>query len=96
MCGAKIYYEAKDGKTARRIEKIKVLQARKKKMAAQAIAAQRKSRNHRLFKLGAIVEKTLERNITDEDIGKFETFLTGQERCGKQLSKVVNNDCDAD
>ena len=78
------------------IEKLKMMQARKRKMAAQAITAERKARNHRLFKLGEIVERILGRDITDEDIRKFETFLTEQEQCDKQLSRVMNTDCNYD
>lgn len=78
------------------IEKLKMMQARKRKMAAQAITAERKARNHRLFKLGEIVEQILGRDITDEDIRKFETFLTEQEQCDKQLSRVMNKDCNYD
>lgn len=78
------------------IEKLKMMQARKRKMAAQAITAERKARNHRLFKLGEIVERILGRDITDEDIRKFETFLTEQEQCDKQLSRVTNKDCNYD
>lgn len=78
------------------IEKLKMMQARKRKMAAQAITAERKARNHRLFKLGEIVERILGRDITDEDIRKFETFLTAQEQCDKQLSRVMNKDCNYD
>ncbi len=78
------------------IEKLKMMQARKRKMAAQAITAERKARNHRLFKLGEIVERILGRDITDEDIRKFETFLTEQEQCDKQLSRVMNKDCNYD
>lgn len=78
------------------IEELKMMQARKRKMAAQAITAERKTRNYRLFKLGEIVERVLERNITNEDIGKFETFLTGQEQCDKRLSRVMNKDCNYD
>lgn len=78
------------------IEELKMMQARKRKMVAQAITAERKARNHRLFKLGEIVERVLERNITNEDIGKFETFLTEQEQCDKRLSRVMNKDCNYD
>ena len=78
------------------IEELKMMQARKRKMAAQAITAERKARNHRLFKLGEIVERVLERNITNEDIGKFETFLTEQEQCDKRLSRVMKKDCNYD
>ena len=78
------------------IEELKMMQARKQKMAAHAITAERKARNHRLFKLGEIVERVLERNITNEDIGKFETFLTEQEQCDKRLSRVMNKDCNYD
>ena len=78
------------------IEELKMMQARKRKMAAQAITAERKARNHRLFKLGEIVERILGRDITDEDIRKFETFLTEQEQCDKQLSRVMNKDCNYD
>lgn len=78
------------------IEELKMMQARKRKMAAQAITAERKTRNYRLFKLGEIVERVLERNITNEDIGKFETFLTEQEQCDKRLSRVMNKDCNYD
>lgn len=78
------------------IEELKMMQARKRKMAAQAITAERKARNHHLFKLGEIVERVLERNITNEDIGKFETFLTEQEQCDKRLSRVMNKDCNYD
>lgn len=78
------------------IEELKMMQARKRKMAAQAITAERKARNHRLFKLGEIVERVLERSITNEDIGKFETFLTEQEQCDKRLSRVMNKDCNFD
>lgn len=77
-------------------EELKMIQARKRKMAAQAITAERKARNHRLFKLGEIVERILGRDITDEDIRKFETFLTEQEQCDKQLSRVMNKDCNYD
>ena len=49
-----------------------------------------------MFKLGEIVERVLERNITNEDIGKFETFLTEQEQCDKRLSRVMNKDCNYD
>lgn len=77
-------------------EELKMMQARKRKMAAQAITEERKARNHRLFKLGEIVERVLERNITNEDIGKFETFLTEQEQCDKRLSRVMNKDCNYD
>ena len=55
-------------------EELKMMQARKRKMAAQAITAERKARNHRLFKLGEIVERILGRDITDEDIIKFALF----------------------
>lgn len=65
-------------------------------MVALAITAERKARNHLLFKLGEIVERVLERNITNEDIGKFETFLTEQEQCDKRLSRVMNKDCNYD
>lgn len=78
------------------IEELKMMQARKRKMDAQAITAERKARNHRLFKLGEIVERVLERNITNEDIGKFETFLTEQEQCDKRLSRVMNKDSNYD
>lgn len=78
------------------IEELKMMQARKRKMTAQAITAERKTRNYRLFKLGEIVERVLERNITNEDIGKFETFLTEQEQCDKRLSRVMNKDCNYD
>jgi len=74
-------------------EELKMMQARKRKMAAQAITAERKARNHRLFKLGEIVERILGRDITDEDIIKFETFLTEQEQCDKRFSRVMNKDC---
>ncbi|WP_270512598.1 hypothetical protein [Holdemanella biformis] len=77
-------------------EELKMMQARKRKMAAQAITAERKARNHRLFKLGEIVERILGRDITDEDIIKFETFLTEQEQCDKQFSRVMNKDCNYD
>ena len=78
------------------IEELKMMQARKRKMAAQAITAERKARNHRLFKLGEIVERILGRDITDEDIIKFETFLTEQEQCDKRFSRVMNKDCNYD
>lgn len=78
------------------IEELKMMQARKRKMAAQAITAERKARNHRLFKLGEIVERILGRDITDEDIRKFETFLTEQEQYDKWLSRVMNKDCNYD
>ena len=78
------------------IEELKMMQARKRKMAAQAITAERKARNHRLFKLGEIVEQILGRDITDEDIRKFETFLTEQEQYDKWLSRVMNKDCNYD
>ena len=78
------------------IEELKMMQARKRKMAAQAITAERKARNHRLFKLGEIVERVLKRNITNEDIGKFETFLTEQEQYDKWLSREMNKDCNYD
>ena len=78
------------------IEELKMMQARKRKMAAQAITAERKARNHRLVILGEIVERGLERSITNEDIGKFETFLTEQEQCDKRLSRVMNKDCNFD
>ena len=77
-------------------EELKMMQARKRKMAAQAITAERKTRNHRLFKLGEIVERILGRDITDEDIIKFETFLTEQEQCDKRFSRVMNKDCNYD
>lgn len=77
-------------------EELKMMQARKRKMAAQAITAERKARNHRLFKLGEIVERILGRDITDEDIIKFETFLTEQEQCEKRFSRVMNKDCNYD
>lgn len=77
-------------------EELKMMQARKRKMVALAITAERKARNHLLFKLGEIVERVLERNITNEDIGKFETFLTEQEQCDKRLSRVMNKDCNYD
>lgn len=77
-------------------EELKMMQARKRKMAAQAITAERKARNHRLFKLGEIVEQILGRDITDEDIRKFETFLTEQEQYDKWLSRVMNKDCNYD
>lgn len=77
-------------------EDLKMMQARKRKMAAQAITAERKARNHRLFKLGEIVERILGRDITDEDIIKFETFLTEQEQCDKRFSRVMNKDCNYD
>lgn len=77
-------------------EELKMMQARKRKMAAQAITAERKARNHRLFKLGEIVERILGRDITDEDIIKFETFLTEQEQCDKRFSRVMNKDCNYD
>ena len=77
-------------------EELKMMQARKRKMAAQAITAERKARNHRLFKLGEIVERILGRDITDEDIIKFETFLTEQEQCDKRFSRVMNKDCNND
>ena len=78
------------------IEELKMMQARKRKMAAQAITAERKARNHRLFKLGEIVERILGRDITDEDIRKFETFLTEQEQYDKWLSREMNKDCNYD
>lgn len=78
------------------IEELKMMQARKRKMAAQVITAERKARNHRLFKLGEIVERVLKRNITNEDIGKFETFLTEQEQYDKWLSREMNKDCNYD
>lgn len=78
------------------IEELKMMQARKRKMSAQAITAERKARNHRLFKLGEIVERVLKRNITNEDIGKFETFLTEQEQYDKWLSREMNKDCNYD
>lgn len=78
------------------IEELKMMQARKRKMAAQAITAERKARNHRLFKLSEIVERVLKRNITNEDIGKFETFLTEQEQYDKWLSREMNKDCNYD
>lgn len=78
------------------IEELKMMQARKRKMAAQAITAERKARNHSLFKLGEIVERVLKRNITNEDIGKFETFLTEQEQYDKWLSREMNKDCNYD
>ena len=78
------------------IEELKMMQARKRKMAAQAITVERKARNHRLFKLGEIVERVLKRNITNEDIGKFETFLTEQEQYDKWLSREMNKDCNYD
>ena len=56
------------------IEELKMMQARKRKMAAQAITAERKARNHRLFKLGEIVERVLKRNITNEDIENLKLF----------------------
>ena len=77
-------------------EELKMMQARKRKMAAQAITAERKAWNHRLFKLGEIVERILGRDITDEDIRKFETFLTEQEQYDKWLSRVMNKDCNYD
>lgn len=77
-------------------EELKMMQARKRKMAAQAITAERKARNHRLFKLGEIVERILGRDITDEDIIKFETFLTEQEQYDKRFSRVMNKDCNYD
>ena len=77
-------------------EELKMMQARKRKMAAQAITAEREARNHRLFKLGEIVEQILGRDITDEDIRKFETFLTEQEQYDKWLSRVMNKDCNYD
>lgn len=77
-------------------EELKMMQARKRKMAAQAITAERKARNHRLFKLGEIVERILGRDITDEDIIKFEIFLTEQEQCDKRFSRVMNKDCNYD
>ena len=77
-------------------EELKMMQARKRKMAAQAITAERTARNHRLFKLGEIVERILGRDITDEDIRKFETFLTEQEQYDKWLSRVMNKDCNYD
>lgn len=77
-------------------EELKMMQARKRKMAAQAITAERKARNHRLFKLGEIVERILGRDITDEDIIKFETFLTEQGQCDKRFSRVMNKDCNYD
>lgn len=77
-------------------EELKMMQARKRKMAAQAITTERKARNHRLFKLGEIVERILGRDITDEDIRKFETFLTEQEQYDKWLSRVMNKDCNYD
>ena len=77
-------------------EELKMMQARKRKMAAQAITVERKARNHRLFKLGEIVERILGRDITDEDIRKFETFLTEQEQYDKWLSRVMNKDCNYD
>lgn len=77
-------------------EELKMMQARKRKMAAQAITAERKARNHRLFKLVEIVERILGRDITDEDIIKFETFLTEQEQCDKRFSRVMNKDCNYD
>lgn len=77
-------------------EELKMIQARKRKMAAQAITAERKARNYRLFKLGEIVEQILGRDITDEDIRKFETFLTEQEQYDKWLSRVMNKDCNYD
>ena len=77
-------------------EELKMMQARKRKMAAQAITAERKARNHRLFKLGEIVERILGIDITDEDIIKFETFLTEQEQCDKRFSRVMNKDCNYD
>lgn len=77
-------------------EELKMMQVRKRKMAAQAITVERKARNHRLFKLGEIVERILGRDITDEDIRKFETFLTEQEQYDKWLSRVMNKDCNYD
>lgn len=77
-------------------EELKMMQARKRKMAAQAITAERKARNHRLFKLGEIVEQILGRDITDEDIRKFENLLTEQEQYDKWLSRVMNKDYNYD
>lgn len=74
-------------------EKAKQRAAQLKKLERQQREIMKKERNHRLIRMGAIIEMVLERPTTDEDLKKLEKFLKDQERRGGYFSKAMEADC---
>ena len=74
------------------VEKIKIQQAQRQRLLAQANTADRKAHSHRLFEVGNIVEKILGRDIlTSEDLVRFENFLIEQENNDRSFSNAMNS-----
>ena len=78
-------------------EQQKKLAERKKQLQAEANAlekkqkeAERRSRNHRLIQIGAVVESVLGRSIEEEDPEKLRAFLIRQETNGRFFSRAMN------
>lgn len=72
------------------LDKLQILENRKKKLEAQVQNAKRKARNRKLFRLGLIIENLLDRPITDADLLRFETFLLAIEENNNYFSNTMN------
>lgn len=71
-------------------KKMEQLKARKRDLVARRSKEDRKKRTKRLIQLGGIVEKVLKRPTTDDDLNRFEKFLTAQEKRGSYFSTAMN------
>lgn len=72
------------------LDKLRILENRKKKLEAQMNNAERKLRNRKLFRLGLIIEKVLGRPIKDEDLKNLEIFLYKLEKNNNSFSTAMN------
>lgn len=77
------------------MEKAKQYQAQVKRLMQQQKAEERKKRNHILCQIGGVVEKVLERTLTEEDVLRLLNFLNQQERNGKYFTRAMEKSVNA-
>lgn len=82
--------DEKDEEIRKALEKVNQIKAKRKLLEKRQKEAERKARTHRLIVIGGIAEKILGRSLTDEDIPRFEKFLSSQESRGKYYSRAMN------
>ncbi|WP_144362833.1 relaxasome subunit MobC [Mediterraneibacter gnavus] len=73
-------------------ESAKKFEAQLKTLQKKDAEEKRKKRNHLLIQLGAVVEKTLEREIEEADIERLARFISKQELNGKFFTKAMQKE----
>lgn len=73
------------------MDKIKQLEAERKKLEQQKKVQERKIRNHRLIEIGGAVESVLKRPFGEGDMDRLLDFLHQQERRGGYFTKAMNS-----